>query len=321
MVDRRQAGFSLPAFLVAQALTLGLITAVISFTTALIDDAAASADVAELAERSRHALAVLASEVALAGARPQPPPGSPVLPVVESVPESMLALADIRDPCRSPVGESVNLSHASLRVVAAGTGSCLPSADLGAAAMLVIDAIRDCSSGCAGGDPAFVVLVPGCHPLFTRTSIEVRLTDPASLPGDCAPGTAHGVLERTVYWIRDYAWTPGDGIPALMQRRLAPELPLRWLRSEMLVAGVAGWSVAERDDPRPAASCLPGVPCAVSRPLAGVDIGLLLQGWYAGHVLPGSRHHPLGAVSLGPFSDGVMRLAAQRLMLRSGFSG
>ena len=216
-------GFTLVELLVGMALSLALITGTAAALLTISDMTQLTADKAELAERVNFGVRYLADEVRESNSF-----------------VSMLYSASQVSPCDDPstgIGEGI-------RVVSPGKFSCLPTNHLMAGTeLLVVETDRACGTECADLDfrwPAWVKLEPACHPVSVLTEPELRLLFSGRRPDDCGLSTAVSYWRRSVFFIRNYAWTIGDRIGALMVKRFQPET-MTFGRAEMLVPGVVTW--------------------------------------------------------------------------------
>jgi len=229
-------GFSLVELMIGLTLGLVLLVAVSAAVVRLLDLARISGDHAELAERLRFVSEFLVETVA------------------HSWPESSSSAA-VSSPCLDPVV----VDGAGLRVVEAGQYPCLPRNNLvPGVPLLVLETVRPCVPACEVPSwPAHFRLTPACGPWVGGRREEIRLLTDASLPADCVPSTARALWQRTVFYIRNYAWEPGDGIASLMMSRFRSD-GSGFGRAEMLVPGFVRW----RLEPGP-----------------GVDFQVLLRAW------------------------------------------
>lgn len=253
----RSGGFTLIEVLIASALSLALLTFLLGALASLRHTLDIAADQVALAERATQGLSVLASS-ARSGYFPAP-----------AVPASAI------DPCVSPEATSVS-QHTPLLVAARGRYPCFPDGDMPAQArLLMVHAMQPCDPDCPeASEPGFLYLDPGCHPVLLRTTPEIRRVSRRQRPADCGAATRISVLEPQLFYLRDYAWQPGDGLGAIMMKRLLPESPVRWSRADMVIAGVTEWSVVPRWSQ---ARCAGGASCA--GPADGLDVTLGVRGW------------------------------------------
>ncbi len=262
MPDSR--GFTLVELLVATALTLSLAAGVLSTWAALQQSLSIAADRAALSERVLLGLDVVTGAAedrreTMIGTNPMSAP--PMAP----------------NPCVLPIAPG-GWGNVRLLLVRPGEIPCFPAADMPAdAPLLMVDTLIECTPECPTPDAAgFLLLEPGCHPLLTRSTPELRLAARQQRPADCALGTRVAVLERRLFYFREYAWQRGDGLGALMVRQLNPDASLDWGRSEMLIAGVDDWIVTPRWS---AASCEPTGACPISGWADGIAVTLAMRGW------------------------------------------
>jgi type II secretory pathway pseudopilin PulG len=249
-------GFTLIETLIATALSIGLLSFLISTLGSLRYNLDVSADRAAMAERASQLLAVLSAAAASSG-------------------RSDTSASVPLQPCLSPEALSAE-NRPSLLLAATGRYGCLPQTDMPAdAKLLMIDALSPCDPTCPDeGEPGFLYLNPGCHPVLARTTPEVRWVSSRQRPADCGASTAISVLERQLFYFRDYAWQRGDGLGAVMMKRLLPESPVRWSRAEMLIAGVSRWDLVPRWSQ---SRCPTGLHCTGMAD--GVDVSVAVEGW------------------------------------------
>ncbi|WP_154647570.1 PulJ/GspJ family protein [Luminiphilus syltensis] len=303
---RALGGFTLIELLVASALTLVLLGFLVEIVTQLIDDAQVSSDHAEVIERGQFVVA------ALRGAMAQVPVGGLREPDAGD-PQQVSAF----DVCRSPLERLPGSGEDYVRVGSAADFPCLPLGSVRSqSSVVVLETRMDCLPLCDTlPNPSFLVLSPGCDPLFSDVPPEIRLGDPSALPGDCGSDTRIQVLQRVVFYLRDYAWRPGDGIGALMQKRLKPTGGMDWAAAEMLAPGVGAFVVeplsgviaepcTEEDDP-----CDP-----VEVPV-GLSVDFLVRGWRRDSTISPGGAYAVGDVVLGPFDDQLPRQPLAALML------
>ena len=219
----RVRGFTLVELLLAMAIGLSVLAGVSRAVLVMLDAARVSADQAELAERGRFAVDLLAGDI-----------GRSI-----SVP-SQVAPGVVGTPCDDPA----IVSGLGLRVAEPGEWGCLPDSDLVTGSkLLILETAEACEPGCPSARwPGWLLLSPGCHPLFAMTVPELRLADASNRPTDCSLGTALSYWSRKVYFLRNYAWRRGDGIGALMVKQFKPKT-LRFGAAEMLVPGVIAWAL------------------------------------------------------------------------------
>ena len=262
---KKSGGFTLIEVLIAIALSLALLTFLLGALASLRHTLAVAADQAALAERAAQGLSVLAGS-AQSGYRP-----SAITPVSTA------------DPCMSPEATSIT-QHTPLLVAARGRFPCFPDDHMPPSArLLMIHTLTPCDPTCAdAGEPGFLFLEPGCHPVLVRTTPEIRRVSVRQRPADCDAGTAVSVLEPQLFYFRDYAWQPGDGLGAIMMKRLLPDSPVRWSRADTVIAGVTDWSLEPRWS---RVRCPAGVHC--SGVADGVDVTLGVQGWVRDEVRGG----------------------------------
>lgn len=254
---RKQQGFTLIEVMIAAALSLSLLATLLAATGDLRRQLAISADQAGVIERAAQALALLSHATA-------------------HTVQLTTAATTLLQPCASPVAVSVPARPAML-VAARGEYGCLPAGDMPAhARLLLIDQLIPCDPGCPdASEPGWLWLDPGCHPVLDRSTPEIRRVARRERPVDCDASTTVMLLERTLYYFRDHAYSTGDGLGALMVKRLLPETPVRWSRAERLLAGVTDWVLS----PRWAESrCSLSAGCP-SLPADGVEVTLSVRGW------------------------------------------
>jgi prepilin-type N-terminal cleavage/methylation domain-containing protein len=244
---RRESGFTLIELLIASTLCLGLAAFLMSAVAAMQREQGVAADRAAMAERATQALEVIAYSNQLT--------------------KLAATVTATLDPCASPETNNADILPSAV-IALPGRYICWPATDMPVdSPLLMIDAWLPCEPDCPSpSEPGFLRLDPGCHPLFEKTTPEIRWAAERRRPADCDVATGVAVLDRQLFYWRDYAWSPGDGIGAVMQKRLRPQLPAAWGRAEMLAAGVEAWSVT---------------PMALTTGIAkGLEITITVRGWF-----------------------------------------
>ncbi len=269
-------GFTLIEVVIALSLGLMLIAGVSQTLLSLHKAAARSADRAELAERGRFTSQFLYDEVSSAwDYQPvsfQPVTNQPLPGQHEpNHPEPMV----VSSPCVSPT----SANGVGIRFVNAGVFPCLPATGLvDGSGYLVVDSIQPCVETCPETTwPNFVRLDPGCHPLFSVSHPEVRVVHSGALPSDCSASTSMALWRRRAFFLRDYSWTPGDNLPALLFRELRAD-GSGFKRAEMLVPRVESWRVAVTNGGTPRYHCEPSIVCEDQLPGTSAQVALLLKG-------------------------------------------
>jgi type II secretory pathway pseudopilin PulG len=270
-------GFTLVELLVAQALSLAMMTVLVASLSSLYKRVQFSADAAENSETAYFLMDALAQWLSESRS---------LVFTLDSL--SSLVWTEeghkptaIDDPCGTPPESPLAFSQAGVVVLPAGDASCLPSSSVNESSrVLLIErrvpchadcreagfyaALSDCSSGHAvpewrSGDEA-----RGSEARGDEARADGARGDDASAQketGDMGSGDFEArdsddktcdvepdlfQLHRIMIYVRDYARRQGDGIPALMMSRLAAEPERRWLRSDMLASGVFEWNLREQ---------------------------------------------------------------------------
>lgn len=338
---RRQSGLSLVSTMIGLSLSLGLITTLTAALLELHQNVRIAVDRADTLDRARFVTELLADAVHWAGVPPtRRLDGTPLSTdtmtaqprgLVNSLAGDAVAMRTILGSGTAAQFDLCALSEAAINpflpaiglldVGADGSVSqapCFNSASLLPGSQLIfVDSLRSCVEDCIPALPAWLLLSPGCNFLFTHVQPEVRRVSSYQLPADCSRDTATAVLERQLFFVRDYAWQQGDGIPALMLKRWLAETPARWSRAEMLAAGVSGLRVALIHADEVLAACAEDPDCLAQQPPLGLMASLLVRGWVSD-----SSHNtqtPLRVLgeSIGVYNDGFYRLQIDRTMLRS----
>ena len=239
-----RGGFALVELLIAMALGTSLLAGLGVTAAELSRTARSLAEHADRLERTDFALAHLAQSVWTAW--------------------PMRYEAPLGSPCESPDPQATT----GLRIVAAGDYDCLPRWHVvSGMPMLIIEGLEWCRRPDCGDEPPFGwrLETPGCSPLFQpATALLVYHYSPPS-QGGCTARAEQTVWSRQLYYLRDYAWTPGDGIGALMRKRW--RAPGRGFgRGEMLIPGIGAWFVE------------PVFPTATGDATAAIGVDLTLVG-------------------------------------------
>ena len=265
-------GFTLVELLVAQALSLAMMTVLVASLSSLYKRVQFSADAAENSETAYFLMDALAQW--LSESR------SPVF-TLDSLSSPVWTEEGhkptaIDDPCGTPPESPFAFSQAGVAILPAGDASCLPSSSVDESSrVLLIErrvpchadcheagfyaALSDCSSGHAvpqwrSGDEAGVdeARADGARGDDASArkesggmgSRDSEARDSGDKSCDVEPNLFQ--LHRMLIYVRNYARRRDDGIPALMMSRLATEPQRRWLRSDMLASGVFEWNLREQ---------------------------------------------------------------------------
>lgn len=345
---RKQSGLSLVSTMIGLALSLGLIATLTAALLELHQNVRIAVDRADTLDRARFVTALLADAVRWAGVPPMTridgtplstdvmtsqmggwvaPVAGDAVAVSTLLADSAAALANgaaaefdlcgFSDTPFNPFWPAIGL----IDVDADGSVSqaaCMNSWNLLPGSQLIfVDSLRPCAQACAPALPAWLLLSPGCDFLFSKSQPEVRRVLSYELPTDCSRETAAAVLDRQLFFVRDYAWQKGDGIPALMLKRWLAETPARWSHSEMLAAGVSALRMALIHAAEVLPACVDDLHCSSRQPPLGLAMSLLVRGWVSdsSHTMQTPRTM-LGATA-GAFNDGIYRLQIERTMLRN----
>ncbi len=262
MSKAKAHGFTLVELLVAQALGLAMMTMLVASLSSLYKSVQVSADAAENSETAYFLMDAL--EQWLSDSR------SPMLATdslslqigIEGDVGSMV----IDDPCGTPLQSPFDYARAGVAVVPAGEVSCLASSSVDESSrVLLIERRVPCGENC--GDAGFYAALPDCasgNATPEWRSGEEAMVEEANGEKDVG-GMGSGDIEdggsdrescdaalqlfqlhRILIYARNYSRRRGDGVPALMMSRLAPEPEPRWLRSDMLASGVFAWDLQEQ---------------------------------------------------------------------------
>ena len=183
--------------------------------------------------------------------------------------------------------------------------------------LIVIDSLRRCWTDCSARLPAWLVLNPGCDPIFTKFNVEIRYVSSDQIPEDCRSNTAIAVFDRQLLFVRDYAWQKGDGIAALMIKRWLAETPSRWSRAEMLAAGVDTLGAKLITPTTTFAVCNDDIQCADLREPLGLELALSMRGWITTDHYQEAISTSLSGLTTGESNDGIHRLKITRTLLRA----
>ena len=265
-------GFTLVELLVAQALSLAMMTVLVASLSSLYKHVQFSADAAENSETAYFLMDALAQWLSESRG-PVFTLDSLSSPVWTEEGHKPTA---IDDPCGTPPESPFAFSQAGVAILPAGDASCVPSSSVDESSrVLLIErrvpchadcheagfyaALSDCSSGHAvpqwrSGDEAGVdeARADGARGDDASArkesggmgSRDSEARDSGDKSCDVEPNLFQ--LHRMLIYVRNYARRRDDGIPALMMSRLATEPQRRWLRSDMLASGVFEWNLREQ---------------------------------------------------------------------------
>lgn len=261
------AGFSLVELLIGLALGTWLISSVAITAQRLWLMAHWSADEVELAERGDFALRHLS--LALLHAGPITEANTDLSPceAPEVTPVSSFQ-------CQTDAG-FIEKDGLGIRVVGQGELTCLPSQNLvKSSPLLIVEATHSCHWPAC--DAGFLSSNGSQGLQCTSDSTTFRLSPGSNRWEDCREDCVSvGAVKhwsRRLYYLRDFAWSEGDGRGALMMKAWRLE-DGRFGRGEVVVPGVGDWVLAPIK--------LPSDPEG-SHLLAGLDISLTLLGARAG---------------------------------------
>ena len=298
-------GFSLVELLIGLTLGAWLVSSVALTAQRLWLMAHWSADEVELAERGDFALRHLS--LALLHAGPM---------TVDSMGRSPCEAAEVIQASSSQDRTDtrfIEKGGVGIRVVRQGELACLPSRNLvNSAPLLIIEATHSCLwQACGAGS----LSGGGNRGLRCISDSTTSGLDPGlNHLGDSAEGcvSVDGVKRwsRRLYYLRDFAWSEGDGMGALMMKTWRLE-DGRFGRGEVVAPGVGDWVLAPIK--------LPSGPEG-RHLLAGLDISLTLLGARAGLGAP-----LMGADAQLPHSNGAPQRgypalldgSSQRMILRT----
>lgn len=233
---KQQAGFSLVELMVALALSMTLGVAIVSVFVNNSYSFGQDENVARMQDDARHALREISFEVSMAGHYAE-----------LQVPDIITADSglSIGTDC-GPAGE-VNWMY---RTVEAGTGNGMSISSLDNASGSAAAAAHSCfASGelLEGTDVVTIKRVMGAEAgalraggIYLRTNGTVGLLFKAPFPAaptvTVAAPRADWEYRPTIYYIRQYANAPGDGIPTLCRKTLQGGTPS--MATECLATGI-----------------------------------------------------------------------------------
>ena len=316
--------------MIALALSLTLIAALTTALLELHQNVRLAVDRAETLDRSRFIVEFIAEAVRWAGVLPssrvdatpeQSVPrqltideSSAFPAIVRSMPFDLCTTPEMSNTLLWPILwlAEVDQHGESAAAPCMNKANLLPESQL-----IVIDSLRSCLTDCTAILPVWLVLNPGCDPLFTKSSAEVRRISNHRIPADCRSNTAMAIFDRQLLFVRDYAWQKGDGIPALMIKRWLAEDPARWGRAEMLAAGISALQARLIRPTSTVSPCGDDPHCAALSPPLGLELALSLQGWIVDGDHQVTASGSLLSRNKEGFKDGVYHLKVTRTLLRA----
>ena len=236
MLVRSTAGFSLVECLIANALVLGMLSAL------AVASASAISAVQRVAARSDQTLQLgqihRFLDVAMTHA------GMPLAWVAGDTESKVETAWPVpADPCQPPDAAGPLHSWGGLTIIELSEATCLPGSATGKA--LYLELIHPCLTAC--DEPSGYGLRPAeCHMSDSGGVVATgpwRVDWQESLVGaaHCTEGAMWGRLERMVLIHRGVAG--GAGAPELRLHALAQGPQYRWTQAEVLVSGVGEWDL------------------------------------------------------------------------------
>ncbi len=242
-----EAGMSLVECLVANALTLTLLALLMATGAQVIQSVNMVAARADQQLRLHQLGGFLDSTLGYAGLPPGWKGDSRLLA------EDALAALAVSDPCAAP--ESLGYRHewGGVALIDTAGSNCFP----GSAAQtgLYIETVRPCPEACAA-DEGYVLIPAACDGGEVAEGIRMAWraqwqTDRSTLPV-CAAAATWGALDRLFLVYRRVSDVP-DSLPALRLQTPVSSADYRWGAAEVLIDGVARWTVLQAELPLPGA--------------------------------------------------------------------
>lgn len=240
-----QAGMSLVECLVASALTLTLLALLMATGAQVMQSVNVAAVRADQQLRIRQLGGFLDSVLGYAGL-PSGWKGDARL-----LAEDALAAIALSDPCTGPESAGYRHEWGGVALIDTARSDCFPGGT--AQTGLYIETVRPCPEACAA-DEGYVLVPAGCD---GREVLEQQRSawraqwqsDRSTLPG-CADAATWGALDRLFLVYRRASDVP-DSSPALRLQTPVLGSDYRWGAAEVLIEGVARWTVSRAELPLP----------------------------------------------------------------------
>ena len=231
-------------------LGLGLISLMVGTMVNLLHASRASAEATETIERGYFLMDAMGNWVAETSPLP---PTMLFKQLAEARRADRLPSENIEiDACQAPDAAPLPPKIAGIVILEPDKWPSIPPSnlELSAPALLLEQRVL-CEGDCY--EDGFYVVPRHCH---EGGGMEARMLETGGLDdyhivwinagsdrSSCIANKTVYQINRSLVYIRDYSWRPGDGVRAVMIRELAREPEPRWLRSSMLSHGIDGWQV------------------------------------------------------------------------------
>ena len=165
--------------------------------------------------------------------------------------ENALATLAVRDPCAAPESAGYRDEWGGVALIDTAQFDCFPGST--AQAGLYIETVRPCPEACTA-DEGYVLFPTECDggELLEQQRSAWRAqwqSNRSTLPG-CADAAAWGALDRLFLVYRRTSDAP-DSSPALRLQTPVSSADYRWGAAEVLIEGVARWTVSRLELPSP----------------------------------------------------------------------
>ena len=240
-----QAGMSLVECLVASALTLTLLALLMATGAQVMQSVNVAAARADQQLRLHQLGGFLDSVLGYAGL-PSGWKGDARL-----LAEDALAAIALSDPCTGPESAGYRDEWGGVALIDTARSDCFPGST--AQTGLYIETVRPCPEACSA-DEGYVLVPAGCDggELLEQQRSAWRAqwqSDRSTLPG-CADAATWGALDRLFLVYRRASDVP-DSSPALRLQTPVSSADYRWGAAEVLIEGVARWTVSRAELPLP----------------------------------------------------------------------
>ena len=240
-----ETGMSLVECLVASALTLTLLALLMATGAQVMQSVNVAAARADQQLRLHQLGGFLDSVLGSAG----PPPSwqNDSRPLAEDA----LAAIALSDPCTGPESAGYRHDWGGVALIDTARSDCFPGGT--AQTGLYIETVRPCPEACAA-DEGYVLIPTECDggELLEQQRSAWRAqwqSDRSTLPG-CADAATWGALDRLFLVYRRASDVP-DSSPALRLQTPVLGSDYRWGAAEVLIEGVARWTVSRAELPLP----------------------------------------------------------------------
>lgn len=242
-----QAGMSLVECLVANALTLTLLVFLMATGAQLMQSVNVAAARADQQLRLHQLGGFLDSALGYAGLPPSWQNDSRLFA------EDALAAIALSDPCTGPESAGYRDEWGGVALIDTARSDCFPGGTVQTG--LYIETVRPCPEACAA-DEGYVLVPAGCDggEVLEQQRSAWRAqwqSDRSTLPG-CADAATWGALDRLFLVYRRASDVP-DSSPALRLQTPVSSADYRWGAAEVLIEGVARWTVSRAELPLPSA--------------------------------------------------------------------